>query len=299
LEKLRDRLLRLFRIDLSMEGQDMTLPLLEDAAEHVHAFLPSRRSAMLLFQDDPTYALEEKEEVDKVKCMRREAVRDAFAPFAGKKITCQMLETIAIEIAGWWEEAALGLRRPAWQNIRPSWAALFIEDLVRIPCKGRMFKTKIRSYAGPSAGCVWSPVLSGGALQMLLRDAGCKKYDEYKDEDAAGIWFTAQVSFREGRMRFLNTCCSSSQERLNKDLQRRRTEKCIGPFPAMHGKGLCCMCPISMDACPNARSAEAYSEIRLCRCKRKGYFRPDVDTKGWCLNCLVTGRYKRHVEKTN
>lgn len=290
--------MRTFRIELELTGRRLTLPVMEEMVDHVVSLLPDRRVARLMFQDDPGYSKQELDEVMLARDARREAIRSAFATHAGKKVTKDILENICIVLSGWWDEAALGIQRPDWQNSKPAWASLYLYDLERVPCKGRMFRVRIRSYAGPSAGCKWGLVLPGGALQRLIRDAGCRKYEEYKDEDAAGLWFTARVSFREGRMRFLDVCCSSSQERLNKDLQQRRQEKCIGPFPALKGKGKCQICPISLHDCSNARTDVSYSEIRECRCGRKGYFRPLSESRGWCLNCLVTGRY-RHVTKNN
>jgi hypothetical protein len=283
---------------MALEGQTLTLPLMEKVTLRVVDLLPDRDSARLMLQDDPSYALEERIEVGKVLQNRVDAVRDSLSPFAGQRLTRAMLETIAIAVTGWWEEAAIGIRKPLdWRTKDPTWGAMFIHDLHRIPCRGRMFRLKVRSYAGVTAGMWWSPVWSGGILQTLIRDAGCRRYDEYKDEDAAGLWFTARVSVNEGRLRFADMCSSSSQERLNKDLQARRREVCQGPFEPLKGKGVCRVCPMSMSQCPNARSMEPYNIVMKCRCGKQGYFREDAETRGWCLACMVSGRF--NVKKTD
>lgn len=300
LQKLRSRLSRVMLLDLELPGQTMTLPLLERAALRLHDLLPERRSAKLLMQDEPSYAVTERKEVTDVLRGRLDAVRDALTPLAGQKIRPEDVAEACIRIAGWWEESALGhRRRPDWYKYQ-TWGLFHLYDLVRIPCKGRMFRVRIKSYAGESAGMTWNPVYGGGTLQMLIRDAGCRRYDEYRDEDAAGLWFIARICTMEGKPRFLDMCASSSVERHNKDLQTRRREVCSGPFEILRGRGTCRMCPVGTSECELSRSATGYTEVRECRGGHQGWFRPDEDTRDWCLNCLVTGKYRQqYVQKPN
>jgi len=299
LEKVRKKILYALKVKLLLAGRTFTLPVLEKTADWIVAMeLDDGAETTLMFQDDPTYALEELESVKDIYSARKKAVHSILSSYIGELITDEIIAQIAVIMSGWWEELSAGLVRPAWSGVDPQWAPIFVHDLYRLPCKGRMHRLSVKSYAGVTAGTCWEPMISGGGLQMLIRDAKCRKYDEYHDMDAAGLWFTARVCVQAGSIRFQSICASSSQERYNKDLQAGRRAVCSGPCQNLRGKALCQMCPVSTAQCTNARSQQGYTEVRGCRGNHKGLFRPDIDTNGWCLACLQSGRC-HNVKRTS
>jgi hypothetical protein len=213
--------------------------------------------------------------------------------FLGKKLSQSVIDEMSLYLAGWYEELEREEALTPWGGVTPVWAPIHVLNMQRVATrKGRVYIAAFKSIAGQTVGTTWACRMTGGRIQRLIRDAGCSMYAQYRDEDLSSIWFTGLVGQSEkGELDILEADASHSMKKWNKTLQRRRNEKCKGPFKPFKGRVTCRVCPLSKKQCSLSRFKEGYSVVRTCDNGHQGYFHNKDEV--YCLECMTTGAFRR------
>jgi hypothetical protein len=285
--KIRKKVQSLIEADLGLKHQVLRGSSLSDLQEKLEAMV-------LMGMDSDTTDLkgygshEFYMDIEDLVKNQKDAVRSLLGLYQGQTLTSSTVKNIGIHVAGWLQELKRGIEFTPWDGAGPCWALLYISDVQKLPVRGRMYKVTVESYAGQSTGSLWNLVLPGGYLQNLIRQAGCRKFDHYEDEDVSGLWFTSRLIYHKGALKMTAVQTTASQQKHNKKLQMARTLPCPGVFPAKAGKK-CGLCPMSRGQCGRARLKEPATP-RECANGHVGYFRNDDDK--YCLSCVKVGKYK-------
>jgi hypothetical protein len=226
----------------------------------------------------------------------RECVHVLLEPYIGQTLDDRLIRSLSIIFSGRLSEIRKGkLVQPLWVGTPPVKALLWVRNIRRIPTRGRQYQLELEVYAGPPAGSRWLCRMTGGLLQSIMREAGYRKYDKYRDEDISGLWFTATVWCSSSRFVFDNIEVSSSQKKANSELCKARRQPCKGTWKPNKGR-LCLPCPLGRKQCARSRFAEAYSELRPCENGHNGWFLPG-STETVCWECLLRGVVKKGKEQ--
>jgi hypothetical protein len=222
---------------------------------------------------------------------RERAVQSIVNLYIGQKLSDKVLREIAWVLAAWWDHLREGNAYRRWDMKSLVWAAVRIKDIRRLQVKGRKYSVKIQAMNGPAACMQWEMSFSGGQLQHLIRDAGCRKYDKYLDYDIVGLQFTAllRAKTKGSHLQIVHAYSTSSQHKNNKKLVEMRAGVCKGPRGTKHKKN-CDLCRFGRDDCPAARFERTHSIPRECENGHQGYFRPDSEAR-ICFGCMSSGKY--------
>ena len=221
------------------------------------------------------------------KVRRMESVRHILAPLVGQPLAPFHARNLAIRVAGQFEDIRAGnVSAGGWDSTTKARTLLYIQDVHRVPVRGRLYAVEIEAHTGAPAGNRWVCRQTGGFLQHLMRDIGALKYEKYQDSDAAGMWFISDLWYEKGRFCMEEICVASSQKDYNRRLAKARKESCTGPYRPMRGKP-CSPCPVDRKLCSLSRYNKAFETLRDCCNGHKGLFRNDEDE--FCLSCLIKG----------
>ena len=168
---------------------------------------------------------------------------------------------------------------------KPSWACIHVTEVSKICTHKPRYEVTLVSHAGPSVTTIWNKVLPASYIQQLIRSMGGNKYGKYLCEDIFNLWFTAKIRGDRTGLVLEDIHVSNSQKCLNKELLKRRADKCIGGFTA----GKCCLCPYGSDKCELARHKHTYIK-GVCRNNEPAHT-GFIVRHGYCLYCLSKGNF--------
>jgi hypothetical protein len=218
---------------------------------------------------------------------RRQAITCVLAPLVGLELTPFRIKNLAIRIAGQFDDIRDGTVPPGgWDSTQPARTLLYIQDVHRLPARGRLYAVELEAHTGPAAGNRWVCKFTGGFLQHLMREIGALKFERYKDPDISGMWLICILWYADGRFQMDEVCVASSQHTYNRKLAKARTAECRGPYRPMRGKP-CLPCPVDRKICPVSRYNKAFNITRTCINGHQGLFRNDEDE--FCFTCLIKG----------
>jgi hypothetical protein len=223
---------------------------------------------------------------------RVEAVRGILLDYIDTPWTLPVIGSVAGHLVGWAAELKAGIRLRKWEPSRPVWAPLYIRTCERtVSFQGkRQYSVDVISSAGPTSNMNWRFNASPARLQMLMREAGLPRYEEFGNDDLGGLFLTALVYEHKRRMQFSDWHVSSSQRTRNKNIYKARSRGCIGHYAPFRGKA-CATCPIGRDVCPLSRIHIGYDIKKQCVNRHLGYFKKVSD--GYCFLCYLEGKAKK------
>jgi len=234
--------------------------------------------------------------VEEMRCdedfhgQRREAIRKLLEEYIGFILTPERMRKLVVSVVGRYDLLREGISGHEWNGATPVRTLLFVHEVVRRPTKGRQFDVEMEAMTGHSSGNRWLTSMSGGRIQMLLREAGVRKYDRYRDEAFSGMYLTAMLRYKATQLLFHDVEVSSSIKKYNLDLQKGRQFKCVGPCDLMKGHK-CMPCPVPRLECPLSWSARGYKHKLTCKNGHVGFMQ--LKTDQYCLECLLKGKYDR------
>jgi hypothetical protein len=270
----------------------MTLPVREEIVLKVYNLL--LRATDFIPERTLDHALDNKD----FHAKRIASIKSVLDMYTGMQLDDSKFGELCWVLAGWWGYLKDGTLYRRWDMKSLVWAPVHITNIKRLQREGRRFKVTLKVLGGPAACMQWEMGFSGGQIQHLIRDVGCRKYDKYKDYDIVGMQFTALLGAapRESRVKIRKVYSTSSQKKNNKRLCKMRAGACKGPR-GTEVKENCDVCRFGRTECPAARFATTFSEIRTCINKHKGYFHPETEDKV-CFSCLLSGDYQVVRTKT-
>jgi len=192
-----------------------------------------------------------------------------------------LINKLAVIAAGNKENMDAGKSYKEWSySDGPVDTALYINS-VEPHTAMRMYRCTVDCYKGTPAGMSFVLYLPKKFLQFLIREIGGKRREDYKSEDAGGLWFLASLTPRRGRLRFENIDTSDSIWKRNRHILSKRREKCIiGMYNCR-----CFDCYLGRDRCFLARHSDEL-EKGICLNREIGEHRDFLAETGYCYNCL-------------
>jgi len=297
-----------------------SIPLLKKAQQTVHQLLVEEFKVSGLFvlgntlrsvsrfliekwiskPDDyvnPTSGWEEdhitfQEELQELYDKRLSIISNILSLYSDSMYTPEVVRKVSWHLAGWKEEIIQGLPIPVWKGDVPIWAPLYISSCDRVisTTGKRVYELKCKSLGGPTVAREWPTVCTSARLQAIMREIGLPKFEEHKDADIGGMYFTCLLQAKEKGLDMSDIHVSSSQKSINKKLYKVRLNGCTGAFQPYTNKE-CVPCPVGRDRCPISRISEGYYYTRACETGHIGYFK-DLSSH-YCFLCLITGRAKK------
>lgn len=248
--------------------------------------------------DDP-FSENAVEEVAALKEKRLKAIDATFSEFIGETISQDRIREMCTLVTGWIDELKDGIPFQKWEGIEEVQGCVYVEDISRVPCKGRLYRITLRGMSGRLSNMRLILSMTGTSIQEHIRNLGYQKYDQHSDYEISGLMFDVTIRIKDKRPHIVETRMSNSQKVLNKRIRDGRKKVCKGPFKAYHGKRECAPCPIGRDHCSLSRFKKSYEITGECVNGHKGFFRTEEDKH--CLACTIVGKFdlRRKVEKRN
>jgi hypothetical protein len=220
---------------------------------------------------------------------RRRAVEVLLIPYVGFTLTAELERKLCITVVGQYDLLRKGEQISGWAGDQPVETLLFVHEVKRVPARGRQYYVELEAYFGVPAGCRWKSRLTGGRLQMLIRETGVAVLRKYRDEDFSGLWLIAEIQYINSRLIFHEARVGYSQQKYNRTLMNRRQDVCTGPCQYMNGKP-CAPCPVSRAQCPRARSRTPFELEGQCKNGHIGLKQETADE--YCFSCLLKGTFQ-------
>jgi hypothetical protein len=220
---------------------------------------------------------------------RRKAVQTMLVPYIGAVLDRDKTRRLGITVCGRYDLLKENKQIDGWHGDEIVETLLFVHETQRIAARGRQYYIEVEAYYGEPAGIRWVSRMSGGRIQMLIRESGVAVRRKYRDEDFAGMWLVATIQYINNQLVFHEVSADYSHEKYNRALMKRRQEICKGPCLYMNGK-TCAPCPVSRTQCPRSRYRTAFSIEGQCKNNHLGLKQAAEDE--YCFSCLIRGKFQ-------
>lgn len=254
------------------------------------AFITNKKELILDLDDigDGTI-VEEKFSDDDMLEVRRRAIEVLLIPYVGYTLSPDLERRLCITVAGQYDLLRAGEQLTGWEGNQQVETLLFVHEVKRFPARGRQYYVELESYFGVPAGCRWKSRMTGGRIQMLIRETGVAVRRKYRDEDFSGLWLVASIQYINNQLVFHEVRADYSQQKYNRTLMNRRQDACTGPCQYMSGKP-CAPCPVSRAQCPRARFKTPFEIEGQCKNDHIGLKQEAADE--YCFSCLLKGLFQ-------
>lgn len=259
-----------------------TLLKLQDKLYKALLYSPYYKETISLIVDDLAKYISEYFSSSGPDCLKTiEDIIEQFPP--ATNLDEDACKALAQKCAGFSEAICAGKKPVFWpeSGAATCWAALSITAVEEAFEDKPRYRTKFRVIEGPGTGFAFDKTLSKKHCRYLLSEIGYKYQSYEKDvHDLYGLYMIALLEQDGSRINFKHVTASPSQKSYNRDLLKRREQKCI--------KGItdkCKYCPLGIEDCELARHEKTF-EYKTCVCtypkKHKGY----IEKLGYCMNCI-------------
>jgi hypothetical protein len=220
------------------------------------------------------------------------AMRAVLMNYTDQRYTHDVINKVCAHLAGLKDEIRKGLHIEEWDMAKGCWAPVYIRSCERvISDKSKLYRVYFVSMGGPTTIREFTVMMTSAQIHLTLREIGLSRKIEHYPEDLGGLYATVWLRSVGKGLKFEFWHSSSSQDTLNKRIQKARQSTCQGPYTNLQGKHKCEPCPIPRYLCPVARSHTGYTEVGACLNGHTGYLQ--TTKSKYCFACLLTGRAQK------
>ena len=218
------------------------------------------------------------------------ALRETLMPFAGRELTEQVSETIALKLAGGYH--LLRERRAVlpYKGVpEPTWAPVEITSVRfgRVSRRGThlLADVAVTIMAGAGVGHLLKQEMPMRFVTTLFASwLGWPKFDRRPNHaELVKMWFMALLAPGKKGDVLKQTECVPHQLKYNKTLRLARAKPCL--------RGLrmnCHLCPVGYVLCERGTHRCSWITKPCPRCKQSALFDPEEANQRVCLTCRTT-----------